>query len=467
MPLPELEIVLKAHRAFFVGLLALVLASGNVFAQSKLRAGAAKVDITQESDLMLPTDVIRDRLFARAIVVDDGTSCAILIGLDLSGVHDETLQAAIAKTSAATGCPVQNIIVSVTHVHSSSTRTLNVSAENFAPVAASIVSVAQMAKSHLAPARIGYGTTKVDLNVNRDQYTAERGWRQAANPEGSSDKTLAVVGFMGADGTPIAVYMNFAMHPINFYLRGAISADYPGEASRYIERLFDDRTVAVFTQGASGDQNPALNLASLGGTSMSGSIQSANSPPGFNSNVAASSRQPVSPENLPAFQQRIARIGELVTMEGTLIGARAVDVLRNSATFTETARIWGGQEQVSCPGRDRLDIANPVREGSLPDYKDGVDVNLKIGLLRIGDINFATVNGEVYSKIAMRLKAESPAAKTIMVTLANGRANSNYIYNDDSFNHLSFQVIGSRLKPGCAEGKIVGTAIKLMHLSGE
>ena len=94
-------------------------------------------------------------------------------------------------------------------------------------------------------------------------------------------------------------------------------------------------------------------------------------------------------------------------------------------------------------------------------------MNLKVGVLRIGDINFATVNGEVYSQIAMRLKAESPGNKTMVVTLANGSANSGYIYSDEAFSHLTFQVIGSRLKPGCAEGKIVSTALDLIRRSGE
>ena len=67
-------------------------------------------------------------------------------------------------------------------------------------------------------------------------------------PDGPSDKTLAVVEFLGADNVPIGVYMNYAMHPINFYLSGVISADFPGEASRYVEELFDNRTVAVFSQ---------------------------------------------------------------------------------------------------------------------------------------------------------------------------------------------------------------------------
>jgi neutral ceramidase len=92
---------------------------------------------------------------------------------------------------------------------------------------------------------------------------------------------------------------------------------------------------------------------------------------------------------------------------------------------------------------------------------------LKVGLLRIGDIHLVTVNGEVYSEIATRLKAEAPASKTMIVTLANGSANAGYIYSDAAYSHLTFQVIGSRLKPGCAEDKIVSTALDLMRRSGQ
>jgi neutral ceramidase len=118
------------------------------------------------------------------------------------------------------------------------------------------VEAATTARSRLAPARVGYGMTNVDLNVNRDLFNSRLEWRQEPNPNGPSDKTLAVVEFLGADNVPIAVFMNYAMHPINFYLSGVISADFPGEASRYVEELFDNRTIAIFSQGASGDQNP-------------------------------------------------------------------------------------------------------------------------------------------------------------------------------------------------------------------
>jgi nitroimidazol reductase NimA-like FMN-containing flavoprotein (pyridoxamine 5'-phosphate oxidase superfamily) len=42
-----------------------------------------------------------------------------------------------------------------------------------------------------------------------------------------SDKTLAVVEFLGADNVPIAVCMNYATHPIDFYWSGVVSGDCP------------------------------------------------------------------------------------------------------------------------------------------------------------------------------------------------------------------------------------------------
>jgi hypothetical protein len=453
---------------------------------SHLRAGAAKADITpKESDLVIATDSIRDHLFARAIVVDDGTTCAVLVGMDLGGAANQIVEDATARASKATGCPAPNFIISATHTHSSNTQGLGGrGAPTAKTVADAIVEAATTAKSHLAPARVGYGTAKVDLNVNRDLFNSKLEWRQEPNPDGPSDKTLAVVEFLGNDNVPIGVYMNYAMHPINFYLSGVISADFPGEASRYVEELFDNRTVAIFSQGASGDQNPrdfrspTTFMGSRAAiTQGHGPFVQTVGPPvapadqassrGFNPQQASSERQPISPENLGAYKKVIARTGEYVHMLGSLLGSSAVRVMRESIQPVEAARIWAGQDNFTCPGRTRLDAANPARENVFPGYKEGADVNLKVGLLRIGDINVATVNGEVYSQIAMRLKANAPANKMIVVTLANGMANSGYIYSDEAYSHLSFQVIGSRLQPGCAEKKIVSTAVDLMHRSGE
>jgi neutral ceramidase len=284
-----------------------------------------------------------------------------------------------------------------------------------------------------------------------------------------------VVEFIGADYVPIGVYMNYAMHPINFYLAGVVSADFPGEASRAIEDHFDGKTVAIFTQGTSGDQNPMLKenfltTARNGGENETEKIGAPPAPPpsaaaGFNPATAAAGLKEVPDENLAGYRKAVARVSADVTMMGTLIAEKTLYMMRNDIHPVAEARIWGGQEDFTCPGRDRTDTANPVRENAMPPYKEGVDVNLKVSLLRIGDIYFSAVNGEVYTNIGLKLKEYAPSNKLIISTLTNGGANSGYIYSDDAYSHLSFQVIGSRLLPGCAENKIVNAALDLMNKS--
>ena len=449
---------------------------------ASLRAGAHKVDFTPSvGDLRIATDSIRDPLFARAIVLDDGSTCAVLVGIDLGAASNQVVDDAIARASRSTGCPAQNFVISATHTHSSNTQGLGQGAPAATKVADAIVEAATVAKSRLAPARVGYARTTIDLNVNRDLFNRKLEWRQEPNPDGPSDKTLAVVEILGNDNVPIGVYMNYAMHPISFYLSGVISADFPGEASRYVEDLFDGRTVAIFSQGASGDQNPRdfrspttfMGQRTALTAGRGPFVQTVGEPPaadgsssaGFNAQRASSERTAIPAENLDAYKKVLARTGDYVRMLGSVIGSSAVRVMRESMQPTGTARIWAAQETFACPGRVRLDADSPARENVFPGYKDGPDVNLKVGVLRVGDIHLASVNGEVYSEIAMRLKAEAPASKTIVVTLANGSATAGYIYSDAAYSHLTFQVIGSRLKPGCAEGKIVATALDLMRRS--
>lgn len=441
-----------------------------------LRAGAAMVDITPKpSDLMFKTDTIRDPLFARAIVVDAGDSCAVLVGIDQGGIQKNLYDAAISRVVSATGCARENILISATHTHSGSTNGFGGAPES-ATVGDAIVKAAAEAKSKLAPATVGYGRTTVDLNVNRDLFNSKLEWRQEPNLQGVSDKTLSVVEFIGADYIPIGVYMTYAMHPINYYLSGVISADFPGEASRAIEEHFDHKTVAIFTQGTSGDQNPllkepffyAFRAPNAPGTETIGAPPPPPTPPSnFNPGAAAGGLAAVPDESLPAYRKAVERTSEDVKMMGWLIAEKTLYLMRHDITPAANERIWGGQESFTCPGRDRLDTANPVRENAMPPYKDGADVNLMVSLVRIGDIYLTGVNGEVYTNIGLKLKAAAPANKLIVSTLTNGGANSGYIYSDDAYSHLSFQVIGSRLKPGCAEDKIVQAALDLIRKSGQ
>lgn len=455
----------------------LIVCAAPLAAAGPLRAGAAKIDITPRASALHPGDTIRDPLFVRALVIGNGRSCAVVVGLDQGIAANEVVGPAIERAAAVSGCAKSNILISATHTHSGSTTGINPGGEpNSRRVENAIVDAVARAAKQMQPARLGFGTAQVNLNTNRDLFADNR-WMQGPNPSGPSDKTLAVLEVLDTNGRLIGAYMNYAMHPIDFYLSGVVSADVPGEASRYIERRSGPDAVAIFAQGASGDQNPLLldplyKLVAVRTGGESANDDSITGPAPWtalarernaNDRLNATLARPVPAERLAAYREAVRNTGEIVTAMGAMLGESAIETMRYATPVrSDEGVIEGTSESIQCPGRDRLDAANPAREGSLPPYADGAPVTISIGVLRLGDAYIAFVNGEVYSEIAQRLKREAPVSKLMLTTLANGFANSGYIYSDAAASHLTFQVIGSRLKAGCAEDSIVATALNLI-----
>jgi len=151
---------------------------------------------------------------------------------------------------------------------------------------------------------------------------------------------------------------------------------------------------------------------------------------------------------------------QMILSMGQFLGEEVMHVMRGMDRMSVRGRIVGSQKTVSFPGRDRTNEGRAGYEGT---YKDGDPVELRLGLLLIDDIAFGTVNAEVFNLIAQRLKKESPFARTMMVTLTNGMANSGYIPNDEAFGYLTFEVLSSRCKPGYAENAIVNGILDLIY----
>jgi hypothetical protein len=438
--------------------------------QATLRVGAARVDITPSADPANPPSgkYAHERLYVRAIVLDNGTTKAALIGADQGGLPEGVWQAASKQIAAELNCPRENIVMSATHTHSGwgpggfpGMRGLRPDAaanQPPPPIVGQILDAVRQAKARLQAARVGYGTGKSYLNVNRDAVDGESHlWTQAPNLEGPSDKTVAVIEFLAATGEPIAVYMDYAMHPVNGFLAGLTSADFPGAASRYVEQAFGDKTVVVFVQGASGDQNPLYlragtnAMASQSGVPITGYV--------LTRELVEAPIRDGKVKAAPPDSKVEEVLERVMDSEGILLGEEVIRVMTNIKRLESRPNITAAQKTVTCPGRKRTDTA---REGTPGTYEDGDPVDIRLGAMRIGNIALTSVDAEVYSPIAQRLKRESPMADTFMVTLANGMANSGYIPNDTAFGALTFQVLGSRLKPGCAETAIVNGLLDLI-----
>ncbi len=422
-----------------------------VAAEPALRAGAARVDITPAADAALPMsgyanrthgfEGIHDRIYARAIVLDDGVTSAAIVAWELIGVPNTVWTEVSERIAKELGIPVDHLLLAAVHDHSAPApfgMYGNTDAKSVAytkMLEDATVSAVRQAKANLQPARIGYGAGKAYVNVNRRELTPDKGWWLGFNPDGPSDKTVAVIKFEAASGKPIALFINYPVHgvvlgPENYQ----ISGDLAGATSRFVEQYYAGKladaprsdagtllrrkteeagseVVAIWTSGAAGDQNPI---------SMSG------------------------------------KDFTMVDALGKILGEETVRIANGIRTSPQ-ARIQGAQHVITCPGRK-------VEPGPRPrkDYKfeDAEPVDIRLSVLTIGEIALAGVSGEVLTPIYLHLKQQSPVRQTIMVTHANG--SSGYIPDDASFDQVSYEITTSRLKPGCAENAIVNGLVGLM-----
>ena len=157
-------------------------------ASPTLRAGAAKVDVTP-TELPRNTLGVHDRLYARAIVLDNGTATAALITVDAGGVSDATWQAVTQQLASEFRIPATHVLLTATHTHSAG-------GQQGADYVRKIVDAVRRRGSGWLRRASGYGTGMSYINVNRQITDPKTGrWWEGANREGPSDKTVAVLTF--------------------------------------------------------------------------------------------------------------------------------------------------------------------------------------------------------------------------------------------------------------------------------
>ena len=342
---------MRARLAIFFTTLTVVAAipgagaAQDVRAPSPLRVGAAKVDVTP-SESALPKNylAVLDRLYARAIVLENGAARAALITVDAGGLSDAIWQAVTRQVETELGIPSANVLLTATHTHS-------VPGPPAADFAKKIVDAVRRAQQQLTPARVGYGTGESYINVNRQITDPRTGkWWEGPNREGPSDKTVAVLKFESLSGTPLAVYYNYAVHGVIAGQLDEISGDIPGASSRYVEDAFGGSVVAVWSTGASGDQNPIyfqqtydLREIRIKDYAKRGMDISNAMPPGGEG----------LDRNNPAVARLMNQQRQMVSSMGQFLGEEVLYVMRNIERTDADVRLYGSQKTISCPGRER------------------------------------------------------------------------------------------------------------------
>lgn len=440
---------MKTLKLFFViSLFGSLACMGQVKPVQQLKVGAAKLNITQTKEELGANSLgIHDSIYIRAIVIDNGVTSAALV--TVSGNQNESSwKTATQRIEKELGIPAVNIVLSSTHSHS---------VGRVQGVDQKIFNAVKNAKAKLQPARIGWGTGVSYINVKRDLIDPKtRKWWEGPNYDAPADRNVYVISFEALDGTPIAVYYNYAMHAVLMGQYDMTSDDAPGATSRYIESSYDNKIVAVWSEGACGDINPIyfqqtfdLRDIRIKDYAKRGEDISNAMPSG---GVGLDRKDPT--------VQRLMKEQESVTNAmGVMLGEEVKHVMRNIERPEDKISINAAQKVLKFPGRRRT---NQGRGGVEGTYVDADSVTVRVGVLLLGDIALGTVNGETYNQIARQFIKESPYSKTMMVTIANGSSSTGYIPDDASYGQNVFEVLSSRVKPGYAERGIINGILDLM-----
>lgn len=240
---------------------------------AQLKAGVERADITPPLGIQMagynstgrPAKGVLDPLFAQALVLDDGHHAIALVTLDLIfTLLDPEMDAIRARVRQSNN--IEDVIFVASHTHSGpifmdqpewNRQTVDV-------IAAAIDRACQ----RRVAARFGSGWGQIQIGANR-RYQPIEGpevmfWRNATkSPTFPVDPTVGVIRIDKSDGSPLAVLVNYACHPVIFGPDNRdYSADYPGEMRKTVEAAFPGST-CFFLQGGCGDINPYYDKTPL------------------------------------------------------------------------------------------------------------------------------------------------------------------------------------------------------------
>jgi neutral ceramidase len=218
----------------------------------ELRAGTAKVSITPD-DGKKP---VHDKVYARSLVLDVAGERLAIVSVDL-GIYTSEHLVTVCKERFG----ISQIVICSSHTHSDPGRSYSAFYEE------RIIQVVETAVNSMFPARIVAGHRSFPqlgfnrLVVREDGHSRESWFGDehytSENPEripfGPVDPEVGVIKIEDTDGQARAIVMNYACHSDVVCQNYAISADYPGAATRKVEEAFGNNLNCLFVQGAGGN----------------------------------------------------------------------------------------------------------------------------------------------------------------------------------------------------------------------
>ncbi|MFG0334163.1 MAG: neutral/alkaline non-lysosomal ceramidase N-terminal domain-containing protein [Maioricimonas sp. JB049] len=447
--------------------LVMLLSVATMTARAELQVGAAAVDITPQIGTPMAgyynlraSEGVQDPLYAKVIVLDDGEQRAALIGLDLISTTQWMTDESRRLIEEQTGIPGDHVMLTATHAHtgpilSKSSRrydvfgaTNDLAVQYMARLPDKIAEAVRTAIERLEPATVSTASgVEEQLAFNRRFFMTDGsvGWNPGKrNPRivreaGPVDPEVPVVYFAGADGTPLATYVNYAMH-LDTVGGTRFSADAPATLSGLLAAVKGDSMVTLFTPGCCGDVNHINVRSSL---------------PQKGPNEAARIGTHLAANVLRSYERL-----EPVASTPLRIRREVVELPLPEVTDAEVADAEQTLQRFKDPGEGRRppfrEVVNAFKVIDVVE-REGRPFEVEVQTIALGDaIAWVSLPGEIFTELGMTIKQGSPFERTIVAELSNGSIG--YIPNREAYPQGEYEVISARCAAGSGE-ILVDTAL--------
>ena len=194
-----------------------------------LRAGVAQVSITKDK----PTATVNDLVYAKALVVDDGTTKVAIVCLDVGGLPSALVSGVRTRVQEGLGIAESHVLLAASHNHHTQGQT--------GPERGG----ASFRGGPDRPTRPWCRSSTVPVSATSRRITMNRRLRlkngkawtiRRANPSpkdadvvglGPLDPQIGILRLDRLDGRPLAVLYNFAGHAYGGVPSGGVTADFP------------------------------------------------------------------------------------------------------------------------------------------------------------------------------------------------------------------------------------------------
>jgi len=443
--------------------------------QAMLKGGCAKVNITSPLGIPLigsygkPSDDVLDELYAKALVLNDGSTTIAIVSLDLLYVPLEEITNPIRQIiKKKIGIPEENVLICATHTHSGPevfTRS-KLRPEKEVPQSeidqfylqtlirktASSVMIAYKnmqessrkagSTSRKAGAQVKIGATKgriPEILYNRRPKLADGSVKMAFTlppevtatkkietdaegnvkvtftlPEeadldfGPIDPEVCVLRVEDMNGEIVGSLVNFGCHPVCIYpyLSTTISADYPTYTTKVVEQM--EGGICLFALGLAGNTVPV--------------------------------RRGV----IPRQQIGKALGGEALRRLQfvSTVGDVALNALKKEIRFPIKTS--------SSPDKSPAPASHDASRGGGKDVDETNYITTEIQVLRLGDIYILGLPGEILVEVGLEIKRRAGVEKLFVISLSNDAIG--YVCHSQAYKEGGYEpVSGTNLAKGAGE----------------